>query len=811
MKKVITKAMTALLAVSMVLSFASCGKKKSDGNKGNSGKKISDDTPWYDTQFYDVETGIDKTREIEYTYSSYVGSDDEYIIVLTNGNYKMPDNIDWENYNYADYSISVLSVIDRATKKTVKNIDLNKELSGNEYADSARYINGKITLIYTSYDDQTWEMTVKEKDIDLMTGDVTATRDSGSTGVYQRSFNVGEYMVDSEYNWNTELSYFILNIISPDGSKKTVDIKDDRKSVYEVSAVIPLSDSTALVIAYVETGNAYYELDLKSGKLTEKESKDYDWLDTSMLYSTFNGSDGNVYYTTPSGISKIDIKNKTDEEMFNYSWCGINRNILTNLQIAEISEESFLLCGSQYKMNPFTQMSGMDDVDFYIIEFNKAAKNPHAGKTILEMYSSYGYTDDQIADVILKYNETNPDYFIEVADRYKNTASYDYESMNSDDDMDAQWLSYSAELSNKLAMDILNGEGPDILMDVSSFGQLNNSNYLADLTPYIGNLDSEKYFTNIVDAAKVDGKLYNLPVCFNIEGIQTDAKYAGKSGVGFTTEEYVKFLKETLNGTDVVSSGQAMYFAKLFNSMKDRFIVNGKADFSDPDLAALAEFVKDNVNEKSKSWDEDTENYGYSTYTLYGYNASDNGLAMYTSCNSYYNFFRGLEMLNGSSAILGLPSADGHGPMTGNYTSVAVSAQSANVDACGEFIKMLMSDSVQEDMAMHGGFFVLNREAFRKAGKAAIDYYNEQGGVEINQYDQYGNPIPPKNTLRFNESQLDDLENTILSCKAMNSEDAAINLILVEEMQPYFAGQKDLKAVLEVAQDRVQKVLDERG
>jgi hypothetical protein len=45
----------------------------------------------------------------------------------------------------------------------------------------------------------------------------------------------------------------------------------------------------------------------------------------------------------------------------------------------------------------------------------------------------------------------------------------------------------------------------------------------------------------------------------------------------------------------------------------------------------------------------------------------------------------------------------------------------------------------------------------------------------------------------------------------MNSSDASINLILIEEMQPYFLGQKDLKNVANVAQDRVQKVLDERG
>ena len=45
----------------------------------------------------------------------------------------------------------------------------------------------------------------------------------------------------------------------------------------------------------------------------------------------------------------------------------------------------------------------------------------------------------------------------------------------------------------------------------------------------------------------------------------------------------------------------------------------------------------------------------------------------------------------------------------------------------------------------------------------------------------------------------------------MSSRDAAINLILIEEMPAYFTGQKDIKDVVAIAQDRVQKVLDERG
>jgi len=43
------------------------------------------------------------------------------------------------------------------------------------------------------------------------------------------------------------------------------------------------------------------------------------------------------------------------------------------------------------------------------------------------------------------------------------------------------------------------------------------------------------------------------------------------------------------------------------------------------------------------------------------------------------------------------------------------------------------------------------------------------------------------------------------------NEDADISKILIEEMPAYFLGQKDLDSVIKIAENRIQKVLDERG
>ena len=61
--------------------------------------------------------------------------------------------------------------------------------------------------------------------------------------------------------------------------------------------------------------------------------------------------------------------------------------------------------------------------------------------------------------------------------------------------------------------------------------------------------------------------------------------------------------------------------------------------------------------------------------------------------------------------------------MFGTKLSVAVSANAINKDACIEFVKFLLSDEVQEEYAMNDNL-VLNREAFRKGGMTAAEFYN---------------------------------------------------------------------------------------
>ena len=810
MKKTSVKIISAALIFAMALSAAACGKKKEENGVGvnevsHSGRKITSDSPWFECSKTEITPTFNPDKQVQSAYSSVAGCDDNYIVVLTNGNYKVPDNMDWEKYNNKDFGIAVYTVIDRKTKQAVKTIDMMALMDASDYIQSSSFEDGKITAKCSHYDPETGYLTTVESVIDAVSGNVVDTRNIDNAdndgGSLARSFEVGNYVIDAYVYWSQNQYYKFL--ITSGGDKKEAELKVEGKSVYDVMAMLPLSEDKALVPVAIDNGNAFYELDLKSGALKELDSKDFDWLDPTYLYTVKAGKDGMYYYQSLSGIAKIDMNKKSSEMAFNYSWCGENRSRLSNLQIGECTGDKVLLCG---ETGSYTAYGSAAIRPFCIMEFTRV-QNPHAGKTIMELYSPYGYVNEKIGDAVNEFNNTNKEYFIEVSSRYTGNEYYEYPtSMNSNDEYEAASLNGDAKLSNKLAMDLINGDGPDILMDVSNFGQLNNKNYLVDLNQYIGTLDSEKYFTNIIDGAKVDGALYQLPLCFAVQGIHTDAKYAGASGIGFTTKEYEKFLKDELNGKDAIPSGQTLYFSKLFSAMSDKFIANGKADFTCQEFTELAEFVKNNVQEKASNWNDGTSDGPLTAPVGIAFKGDVSGnagkKAFLTTCYGTGSYFYNIADCNGGTAILGIPSSDGRGPAFVPHVSVAISAQAVNKDAAAEFVKLLLSDDVMYSLALNDEF-VISRAAFEKSAGEALDFYSKGEGV--NYFGQYSQKMS------LSKQNIDDLEKIILSCSRSNATDASINLILVEEMPAYFLGQKDLASVVTIAQDRVQKVLDERG
>ena len=796
---ILNKTISVVLLLSAALSVASCGVSESKSKN----KKLSAETPWYDAEYIDFKIETNSKKHLESLYHYLAGADNDYIAIRSRGSYEVKEWTD--DIEYKDWLIEDVTIINRTTKETVKTIDLVSVLRKHDYPINVNYSDGKILVYADTYDPNSGVSTCKEFEIDPITEKVLIARDICNTQEYlqsrsQYSYNVGKNRILPDRISEGKSSYYALRIISPDGTMSEIELKDPMESIYNVPVILALDENTALIPAAMARDYRFYKLDLKTNKLSKANKGDYSWLDVEQLSGFFNSPDGNVYITTSEGISRVDMTNKKYDQILDFSCCGVNRNYTHGLKIADCSEDKILLCGQYTSTNEFKTYAIQD---FVIIELTKAAKNPHAGKTIIELYIPEYEMNGIISDAIIRFNETNKKYHILITERYSKDKYMSFDNVKSDDDYVTEDLKASAKLSSELAMDIANGVGPDILMNTSSFGQLNSDNCLVDLSPYFQDLDSDKYYKNIIDGAKNDGKLYQLPVCFTIEGIQTDKNNTGKSGVGFTVEEYKQFLYDTLNGADAIELGQNNYFALLFNNMKDSFIQEGKADLSKPEFAELAQYVKENVKQNSQLWN----NEPVDTYELNDSRTVLINKAYHCDCPGISGYLVKRARVQDGTAILGLPSSDGRGPMFGTSISVAVSANAVNKEACIEFIKMLLTDDIQTEFAMNDRF-VLNKDALRTGCNEAVAYYNtKEGSEQIMDY-SIGTNVTIR--IKFTTEDIDNLENVILSCSKADSVDAAINMILIEEMPAYFAGQKTLEQVIPVMQNRIQKVLDER-
>lgn len=797
MKSYYMKLLTAALSASMVLSVAACNKEadKNDPDRSHSGMKISNDSPWYEASEFKVELGLEKGREINDSTSKFTGCDDKYIYVETFTEYAHPESI----YFDGDDMAQNISVVDRNTGETVKIIDMLELLGRDNFITDVKFRDG-ILEIASSYWDKANKMTVyKEFRVDPNTVTVLEEREAERDILERSLYDFGDYRIEVNSLMSDDgNTYYEIQITKSDGSVKKVELREEGKSFFAEPNFMPLNKTQMLLLMTMEEPKTYYRLDLNTGKLTREDAKEYEWLDIDYTGDLFNGKDGYAYSLTGTGISRYNMDKKCVEEVLNYSWSDLNRKHIEMASVCDVTDDSMLIFNKTTKNEPFGYHSG-DFLEEITIISMKKVPNPHVGKQVLEMYVPYGDINDAVLKKVNEFNGTNGKYFIEITDRY--TKEYDV-PYNEDPDAQSTAVYDAAErLGNKLAMDIMNGKGPDIFYDPYYLGPLNYKEHLTDLTPYIGELEKDKYFTNMIDLTRKDGKLYFLPLCVSAYGIMTDSKNAGASGTGFTTEEYENFLKTTLNGKDLIDYSQNDYFIELFNAMKGSFIKDGKADFSGEDFAAIAKYVKDNVPEQRLDepvLDDEGNPVPEDWYSKVP--------AILSSAGDYEGYLSNVERTTGEAKLYGLPSSDGRGPAGYLYYNVAVSAHALDVGACCEFVKTLLADDVQYQLAK-SGMVPINREAFRKAGLEAIDYFNT---VSINA--TYANTdTPPKNRVTFTKAHLDDIENTILSVTYVYESDPDIERVIYEEMPAYFTGQKSLDEVVKIAQDRVQKVLGERG
>lgn len=831
-----------LLAVSCVMT-AGCGRKS------KAVEKIPEDEDWYSFKKTQVGAQFQADKNISSSYMDFIGAADGKAVFKAEIQKITPDSKspDFSN-NVEDMTFFEIYDKNGNLEKTIdvqKKIDdygmfkldpddypkLIERLRKDEKKDESGTAKTDMQILKENKIAVSWHCTnnfsVKDSFISISVQAIYPSEETGRVDVRLVEIvfdvNSGEIthfteqkenaFINSEIRYEFdgyEIVYSNKDVVGSGGRTLTITSENGEAVMLKGKDLFP-GDDDAMISSMIYMGNAkalmsvgtmgygktkYYELNLKSGK-TQETAEDYSWIENDLYNATYVDGTGYVI-CNEEGLKKIDFENKRKNEVFSFSSCNINRSEALNMKLLAMTEDCIYL--SAMTVTPLSLIFSPVDYGQTLYILTKEKTNPNAGKTVLHATSTSFY-DYTVCEAISVFNETNPDYFIKLDNNYSPLQKVNSGEMSFyDDDYAEKYDKLSAELSYQLCIDLMNGDGPDIVLDSALITSLNDSRYLLDLKKEI---KTDGLFENIVRASEVNGKIYQFPLGVTLTGFVAAKKDVAADQYGFTFDQYKDFVSGPCNGTDFISvyADQTDYLRRCLVSMKDSYYKNGKVDFDTPAFRALADYVKDNVPVKHTG-----ESNGYIMKPV---EKSKRGVK-YESGITFPLIVTYYPDSISDMKILGLPSNDGRGPLLYDTASVGISATTSEKKACVEFVKTLLSEEIQESFGLYVDCVPVRKTAYESTAGQAVEKYNSV-------YKQYKDMYPRDSLIEMgypfcevDKKAVADFEMALSSCSVIAGEDTAISIIVCEEIPAYFTGQKSLDDVIKIINDRTRTYVNER-
>ena len=248
--------------------------------------------------------------------------------------------------------------------------------------------------------------------------------------------------------------------------------------------------------------------------------------------------------------------------------------------------------------------------------------------------------------------------------------------------------------------------------------------------------------------------------------------------IGFTFDEYSRFVKETCNGIDPISLGNDRqdYFYFLFCSMHDQFISEKKVKVDSAEFRSLIEYSKNNIPENQYSNETEV-----------------NGAQWVVLGDAYFDLVD-QPCFDPFNDIYGAPSFDGRGPMITNFNTIAVTACSSDLNVSWEFVKAALCYEAQKALKNENP---INRVAFNEYAQTALKEAN------ITLKERHISRV-------LDESDIERYIHMLEKAECVAAYDTQVYKVIIEELQPYYADKKSIDETIKIISDRCQKVLDER-
>ena len=382
---------------------------------------------------------------------------------------------------------------------------------------------------------------------------------------------------------------------------------------------------------------------------------------------------------------------------------------------------------------------------------------------------------------------------------------------------------YNAGMT-KLDMDILGGKAPDIIC----FQGLQPEKYaskgiLEDMLPYIEadpDIMLEDLFDNIIEAGKIDGKLYRLITTFSISSLVGKTSIVGNMGE-FTAAKLNEIATQYPDAEIMSLTSADNWLMSCLSMALSDYIdwTTGLCSFNSPEFIELLK--TSTLFPKEINYDaiyNDYENYNLTMNE----NLRDNKTLLQNSgLNRIREIRSTLELFGEDISFVGYPTKDGGGSLIYPQQDYGISASSKNKDAAWSFIKMFLTGEVDsmdrwsqsisrkefEQQATDEMIPLADRDfskgveivEFFPGGGASMMMANSLSEINLTDYPNY----------ELTQKEVDLARSVIESATRVYASDQTIMGIITEELAAFMGGAKTAEDVAQIIQSRVSIYVSE--
>ncbi|MBO4473699.1 MAG: extracellular solute-binding protein [Clostridiales bacterium] len=540
------------------------------------------------------------------------------------------------------------------------------------------------------------------------------------------------------------------------------------------------------------TGYYLREIDQDTGRFKGEKIKYENKLELFQIGASGDGS----FFAGGEGIFRCDpLKAEKGEAILRWEEADINRFGVTAKGMKIISNDELYVL-RQYDGTEGT--GSFSDTHVAVIHLKRQDKNPHAGKPIIEIACNRNVVNSFL-DHVAEYNR-DPESRSHIVVR-------DYSDAYSDG---TAWSKVFSEVSDAVYLDLLSGDGPDILVNFGAYSQFEREDILTDLNQFIDGtspLSREEYFDNIFRAYETDGKLYQIPLTFAVQGLAGNSDLLGDR-TSWNYEEFDQVAASLPSDIAMIEeTDRRELLEQMMNVVPDLIDYSSKTvHYADSaDFSAMLELIRKYGSERDYNQiyaerDSDRESPGS---PLGQFNSGSLAVvpAYIADLGSFWEY---AGKNKGNVTFVGYPGSSKKGMAASDGFTMGIAQSSQHKEEAWDFIRFLLGKEAQYSLARDMCRLPVSRTAWERV--ACDNIASDRAYRMLFGFGTYGDgsrPLTEDMEAPFRK-MLENVHGRALS-------DPTAMLIVCEEAPAYFTGQKSLADVVSIIQNRCATIVKERG